>query len=546
MHRGIEIDSPAHTLQSHGESPTSKRIPESVPVVYEPQLPGSPVVHKESKLPSSAVPIKLAQEDTSHWKNREIVRLKELNLLLEGLRKKQEEEVDRLRKRVKDLMALLTGSDGTQRNKKKQSQLDLIMQARMDEFLMILHSQAEELSHARDVIKEMGKAIQSTSSNHDYIQRDYENKLSAVKLAYRRLWDAYQALKTAPQDPSLLITSIPTENVRGDGTVSLERPSVAFNKRQEDFKVKRSKELLAKDDALHRPLTPEIIPAAEFSVIVKADTTTKNGDVIASVAQPHIYDASPFAPGDVRALEGFRPGKVYKKLNASQGEDGSAFLNDDPLADFRVNCGPMFVVGPPSKLESGEARRHEPQKYVKKSAYEQKMSASPRLRIGKSVRLEDSLPEANLPKTSLPARPPCNSAKRFYHNSARSVYDVSSKYSYDKSQRAATADTARQFTGTESYPQHVEETLRASLLEMESSAAGDHNVAPPSWWKVWMNQDKDASAMAVKVALSSPVPLLQQPQKIFTEKRTNQEEELLKLLPQRPRKVKRVEVILPH
>ena len=101
------------------------------------------------------------------------------------------------------------------------------------------------------------------------------------------------------------------------------------------------------------------------------------------------------------------------------------------------------------------------------SAYEQKMSASPRLRIGKSVRLEDSLPEANLPKTSLPARPPCNSAKRFYHNSARSVYDVSSKYSYDKSQRAATADTARQFTGTESYPQHVEETLRASLLEME-------------------------------------------------------------------------------
>ena len=228
---------------------------------------------------------------------------------------------------------------------------------------------------------------------------------------------------------------------------------------------------------------------------------------------------------------------TYKKLNASQGDDGSAFLNDDPLADFRVNCGP--IVGPASKFES-ETRRHEPQKHVKKSAYEQKLNASPRLRIGKSERLEDSLPEANLPKTlkQMPARPPCNSAKRFYHNSARNVYDASSKYPYEKSKRATTADMARRFTETESYPQHIEETLRASLLEMETSA-GDHNVAPTSWWKVWMNQNKDASAIAVKVALSTPVPQ-QQPQI------TNQEEELLKLLPPKSREVKRIDVILPH
>ena len=73
---------------------------------------------------------------------------------------------------------------------------------------------------------------------------------------------------------------------------------------------------------------------------------------------------------------------------------------------------------------------------------------------------------------------------------------------------------------------------------METSA-GDHNVAPTSWWKVWMNQNKDASAIAVKVALSTPVPQ-QQPQI------TNQEEELLKLLPPKSREVKRIDVILPH
>ena len=298
----------------------------------------TPGVFPSKPLPPEVMVI----HSNSHLESREILRLKELNAILEHIHKKQEAEVERLRTQVQHLTGLLTGSADDSR---RSHQVDTMIQTQIDEFLMILNSQATELSNAHTVIKEMTKAIKATSENHWYQQHEHERKVAGMKIAYSRLWNEYERLKNAPIDPNLIIKGIPTGNAGFAPTQALTASHAPVLKpKQSEFKEQRLQRILATDSALHRPLTPETFPTEEFSVVLRMEENRAR----ATVNRSHMVKNSPFSSGDVQAIEGFRPGKVLKALPTNPADRKT--LADDPLAVFS-DCYFFLVVAQPLQPE---------------------------------------------------------------------------------------------------------------------------------------------------------------------------------------------------
>ena len=238
----------------------------------------------------------------------------------------------------------------------------------MDEIVLILNQQAVALQRARMVNLAMSKSIRQTQEDHEYAVKKYNSTLVGLKRAYFRLLKEMTALKNSEDNPTIIVKSIPTRNEENQENKNTKNTKILIpsknRKGKNDAKTQLSRErkisiqmeeankFLAASAALHRPLTPSLIPEEEFvyhpgggwNKVIKEENNKKAFSVYNIIAPNNnksggeSNNSTPFVVGGVQALEG---SKILKKPSIVVEEERSNSVID-PLAEYRINCGPMY------------------------------------------------------------------------------------------------------------------------------------------------------------------------------------------------------------
>ena len=280
-------------------------------------------------------------------------------------------------------------------------------------------------------------------------------------------------LKNNVDNPTIIVKSITIpgkskntkENNGNKSLIVLERinPKVRANAK----KMKEANKFLEASSALHRALTPTMVPEEEFVYNAEEGWT--------KVQAPENYfkavnfqnlqppNTTPFRKGAVQILEG------SKLLNTKSTQKKP----QDPLSEYRINCGPIKTASKTamkknknktkgnktqSKLCFKQSLRN--QDTLKAKKFLRSSSGSSRGEVG---RPEDILPNPEKPFRQLPCRPPKKYSRRqIYSGRIANITDIN----YQK--------------------EHNLEVLLQKRLD-ENKDIGDDNF--DSWWKLYLNQE---------------------------------------------------------
>lgn len=368
--------------------------------------------------------------------DREINRLLALNSEHENIIQQQEEHLKQLQNHVQKLQMIIDQHHQSQAQENMKFRVS--PKPEMDELIIVLNQQSIALQRARAINVAMSKSIVQSQKEQDYNIKRYNKALLGLKTAYFRLLKEMSVLKNNVDNPTIIVKSISTpgktkstkEN-HGSATSSHtfgKDKSEISKERILSLKMEEANKFLEASSALHRTLTPTLIPEEEFVYNAEEGWT--------KVQAPENYfkavnfqnlqppNTTPFQKGAVQILEGSKLLNNKKKNKKPQ----------DPLSEYRINCGPIKTASKTARKKKKNTKGYKAQS---KLCFKQSLRNQDALKAktilmsssgsssGEVERPEDVLPNPDKPFRQLPCRPPKKySQRQIYSGRIANITDI--------------------------------------------------------------------------------------------------------------------------
>ena len=404
--------------------------------------------------------------------DREIKRLLALNADHQNIIQQQEEHLLQLQKHVQRLQAIIDQHHQSQAQETMKFKISA--QPDMDEIIMLLNQQSVALQRARAINSAMSKSIVQSQKEQDHNMKKYNKALLGLKSAYFRLLKEMSVLKNNVDNPTIIVKSLSTsgkakQTKQKYGTTNSfhtfeNDEKEKLTERKLSIKMKEANKFLEASSALHRTLTPTLIPEEEFVYNPEEGWTKvqapENYFKAVNIQNLHPPNITPFQKGAIQVLEG---SKLLSMKNSQEN-------TQDPLTEYRINCGPIETPSKPTaKKTKAKGHKTESKLSFKQSVRKQDnlksknfLKASSCTSGGEIERPEDILPNPNKPLRQLPCRPPKRYSRRqIYSGRIANIADINCQ------------------------KEHNLELLLRKHLEKKADF-GDNNIN--NWWELYLNQ----------------------------------------------------------